>query len=144
MHESLQGLYDINTPGHFTSHHLPHIAINKFAGIPNHLHDTPTLVQDNQTILSSPANFFQPRSMILTAHKTLRANNIFGNSMQIPIVTATTQLYSINLNGINLDKKAVKFHDLCEEIKKSEIHLLAAAKHNLDTTNLCLGKSSRI
>jgi hypothetical protein len=53
--------------------------------------------------------------------------------MSIALSTATTRLYFINLNGISLDKKAVKFWDLCKEIKQSNIHILAAAEHNLDT-----------
>jgi hypothetical protein len=50
-------------------------------------------------------------------------------------------MYFINLNGINLNKNAVKFRDLCEEIKKADIHLLAAAEHNLDTNKFVVRKT---
>ncbi len=53
--------------------------------------------------------------------------------MSIPIDPANTRLYFININGINLDKQAVQFRDLCTKMKKAEIHIMAIAEHNLDT-----------
>ena len=58
--------------------------------------------------------------------------------MQVPIAPHTTHLYFINLNGINLDKHAIQFRDLCEEIKRSDIHLFAAAEHNLDSNKFAI------
>jgi hypothetical protein len=58
--------------------------------------------------------------------------------MPIPSPPNTTRLYFINLNGLNLEKKAVKFRDLCEELRKADLHLFSAAKHNLDTNKFAV------
>ena len=47
-------------------------------------------------------------------------------------------MYFININGINLEKQAVHFRDLCTKIKKAGIHLLALAEHNLDTNKFAI------
>jgi hypothetical protein len=69
------------------------------------------------------------------------ANKVFGDTMMIPLQSHMTRLYFINLNGINLEKKAAKFRDLCKEIQTSDMQLFAAAKHNLDTDKFAVRQS---
>ena len=63
----------------------------------------------------------------------MSTNEAFGDPMQTPSSTDTTRLYFINLNGLKLQHKATKFCDLCEELRRAEVDLFAAAEHNLDT-----------
>jgi hypothetical protein len=70
----------------------------------------------------------------------MKTNEVFGNDMHIPISPDLTRLYFINLNGLSLKDKSVKFRELCEEIQASDIHLFAAAEHNLDTNKFAVRK----
>ncbi len=85
-------------------------------------------------ILRSISAFFQPRPIIRQHYDIpLKPNDIFGDPITIPINPSKTRLYFINLHGLNLSKNAVQFRDLFNKIRKAEIHLFAAAEHNLDT-----------
>jgi hypothetical protein len=89
--------------------------------------------------LHQVANFFRPRSNTIEP-VPMKTNEVFGDIMQIPILPEITRLYFINLNGLNLTNKSVKFRELCEEIRRSDIHLFAAAEHNLDTNKFSVRK----
>ena len=111
----------------------PHQTFDTFPGVPV----TPSTFQftpcDPPTLRNRIASFFRPRNIIPTPVNLPTVNDIFGNSMAIPLHSHTTRLYFINLNGINLANDAVKYRDLCKELKTSQIDLFAAVEHNLDT-----------
>jgi hypothetical protein len=134
---STHTVYDVNS----AAHNLPHVALDKFAGLSLYPLPADITTVPPPTLVSSIATFFHPRTTVPPAPTPVRANESYGDLMPIPITPATTRLYFINLNGINLDKKAVKFRDLCEEIKHSNIHILAAAEHNLDTNKFAVRKT---
>jgi hypothetical protein len=69
----------------------------------------------------------------------MEANNVFGDQMQIPIGNNTTRMYFINLNGLNLQED--KFRSLCKAMNKADVHLFAAAEHNLDTNKFIVRQS---
>jgi hypothetical protein len=63
----------------------------------------------------------------------MQMNQSYGDDMLLPRKHNTTLLYFINLNAINLDKKAAMFCDLCKESCQADIDVFAAAEHNLDS-----------
>jgi hypothetical protein len=128
----MRAIYDMNINENL-SHILPHDALNQIAGIPPQQPIIPITAQEEPTLLMTIANFFWPRPITQQAPTPAQANKIFGDWMAIPIAKATTRLSFINLNGINLKKKAEKIRDLCKEMKSSDIDILAASEHNLDT-----------
>jgi hypothetical protein len=144
MSESVQLIFDINATGNpFTSplFECHHTHLNNFAGLPQEeehpTHTPPTRPPEQAptpTLLNRFSNFFCPhfcpRSTAPADPIPMQANHTFGDKMMIPIETATTQLYFINLNGINLDKKEIKFRDL-----------FTAAEHNLDKSKFGVRQS---
>jgi hypothetical protein len=77
-------------------------------------------------------------SVIILPHKQqtstpMQLNEVFADTMQTPVATETKRSCFIKLNRLNMQKKAVNFRDLCEELRKADVHLFAAAEHNLDT-----------
>jgi hypothetical protein len=142
-------LFDINSQGsahplHDSPFHLPHHALDAFAGIPAHM-PNPDSAQPRlptpRTVLQQVTQFFRPRNIVGESSPTPHANEVFGDTMQIPLQSHTTRLYFANLNGINLEKNAAKFRDLCEEIRMSDIQLFAGAEHNLDTNKFAVRQS---
>jgi hypothetical protein len=131
MHNYTDLLYDVNA-------NAPPNDINYFAGLP---HDPLQIsVPSHVPIPAAASNlqnisaFFKPRSILQPNDiPVIKSNDIFGDAMNTPISPNRTRLYFINLNGINLTKGAVKFRDLCSEIKQADIDILAASEHNLDT-----------
>lgn len=130
MHEPTQVIYDINGPGnpfHPSIYEIPTpLPLAIPTPIPTRLHQL--------------ANFFRPRP-IIPAVIPVKTNEVFGDAMQLPISENTTRLYFINLNGLNLQNQSVKFRELCEELHQSDVHLFAAAEHNLDTNKFAVRKS---
>jgi hypothetical protein len=142
---SFQAVYDVNLTGnpfHASIYKHPHIICDNFVGIPIADDFIPPASQASipPTALNQFAAFFRPCPL---PHKPiqLQSNDVFGDAMQIPAPSNTTRLYFINLNGLNLQKKAVKFRDLCEDVRKYEIDILAAAEHNLDTNKFIIRQS---
>jgi hypothetical protein len=128
-------VYDVNSTGISSQ---PHTDINYVAGLPNDplltpAANPPTPPSNATTNLQNIASFFRPRSILREKEAPIKLNNIFGDSMKTPIVPNRTRIYFINLNGINLTKGGIKFRDLCSEVQKADIHILAASEHNLDT-----------
>ena len=87
------------------------------------------------------AAIYHPRSITKPDPILIKNSDVFGYTMPTPAPTNTTRLYFINLNGLNLEKKAVNFRDLCEKLRKADVHLFAAAEHNLDTNKFAVQKS---
>jgi hypothetical protein len=90
------------------------------------------------TTLRQVVDFFRPRIARNPVIPQIKINTVYGDPMAIPSESATTRLYFLNLNGINLEKQSVKFRDLCEEIKRSDIDIFAAAEHNLDSNKFAV------
>jgi hypothetical protein len=150
MSESSRGIFDINHHGNSNPScesifHLPNQTLNDFAGIPPQapIPETPlNLAPSAPThVLRRLTHFFRPRNIVQPSIVTPKTNEVFGDTMTIPLQAHSTRLYFINLNGINLEKKASKFRDLCEEIRTSNIQLFAAAEHNLDTNKFAVRQS---
>jgi hypothetical protein len=133
MHESLQGLYDVNTQG--KSHSTPP-SRNYSAGLP--LDPFQAHAPRQAPFLHTLSSLFQPRSILRQQDAPIKSNDIFGDPISIPIASDITRMYFININGINLQKQAIQFRDLCTEIKHADIHLLAVAEHNLDTNKFAV------
>ena len=142
MHDT-QCIFDINTAGDPFNASLfdpPNPAVPFVATPSLPTAPTPPTPLAAPTLLTTISNFFRPHSP-LTEPIPLKSNTSFGDHMVIPAVPNTTRLYFINLNGLNLQKKSVKFRDLCEELRKSDIDLFAAAEHNLDTNKFAVRQS---
>jgi hypothetical protein len=138
MPESVQVIYDINGPGnpfHHSIHEPTHTALNRLAGLPMHDASLPTSAQPPLSILNSISAFFRPNSRQQPI--PIRPNDTFGDKMT-QITENTTRLYFINMNGITLEKHSVKFRDICEELRAADVHLFAAAEHNLDTNKFLI------
>jgi hypothetical protein len=145
MH-SFRAVYDVNSTGNpfdesfNDSSQLPHDALNQFAGLHTPIETPPPITPAMPTTLHQLASFFRPRSTP-AVHSIPKDNNVFGDTMIIPSPSNTTRLYFINLNGLNLQKKAAKFRDLCEEMRNANVDLFAAAEHNLDTNKFAVRQS---
>lgn len=141
MH-SLQAVYDVNTTGNvFHSIYelpdpIPHNNIDPLLNDPeqNPAPNIPTLLQNISV-------FFRPRARRQEAIPPMKTNDAFGDRMRTPIDNDTTRMYFINLNGLSLQNKAEKFRTLCEEMNKANVHLFAAAEHNLDTNKFIVRQS---
>jgi hypothetical protein len=148
---SFQAIYDVNSAGnpfHKSIYEHQHYWLNTLAGLPQvdgiqHTNTIPAVTETQEpALLRRFANFFRPNSItrlpgLLFTHN----NDTFGNTMPIPAPANTTRLYFINLNGLNLQKNAVKFCDLCEELRTSNVNLFAATEHNLDTNKFAVRAS---
>jgi hypothetical protein len=135
MHNPLQVIYDINATGNPfdpSIYELPLPPPPAPTAAPFTNFDAPLNPGLNPpTFLNRFAAFFQQRST--NPPPPIDPNDVFGDSMTIPIPRHTTRLYFINVNGLNLQKNSAKFRDLCEEMHRSDVHLFAAAEINLDT-----------
>jgi hypothetical protein len=142
---SFQAVYDVNSTGnpfHSLIYEHPNTFLDQFAGIPTEIdptHPTPQ-AQPPTTAINQFAAFFRPRPSI-PEPIPMQNNDVFGDPMQTPAPSNTTRLYFINMNGLNLQKKSVKFRDLCEDVRKSNIDVFAAAEHNLDTNKFAIRQS---
>jgi hypothetical protein len=143
MPESVQVVYDVNSTGHpfhLSIYEYPNTLLDQFSNLPAKP-DEPSLNtgEPQLTLLNQFSAFFRPCTWQTPPH--LQLNDIFEDTMQSPAPANTTRLYFINLNGLNLKKEAVKFWDLCEELRKADVHLFAAAEHNLDTNEFSVRQS---
>jgi hypothetical protein len=129
-------LFDVNNQGNPFRSSLfdtPNITLDRLVGIPQDVTAPAPIPAGNPTILQQVANFFRPRTITLPGVQPMKCNPSFGDEMIMPCDPHSTRLYFINLNGLNLQKDAVQFRDLCEEIRKADIDVFAAAEHNLDS-----------
>ena len=132
MSESLHSIFDIRASTPYTAG-LP---FDPLLPPPNSTRTTvapQSALQRISAFFRPRSEFFRPRSIIPLSELPLKSNEIFGDTMQIPIAKTNTRFYFINLNGINLEKGGIQFRDLCKQIHKSQINIFAAAEHNLDT-----------
>jgi hypothetical protein len=125
MLEPLQVLYNVNGIGNPF-----HPSVYEFPP-PNTMEITHHPSRPPVPILQQVADLFRSRNAV-PVPTPMKTSKAFGNVM-LPLSPDTTRLYFINLNGLNLQNNSVKFRELCEELHKSEVHLFAAAEHNLDT-----------
>ncbi len=62
-----------------------------------------------------------------------RENNPWGDEL-IEKGENVTRVYSLNVNGLSLDKRGGRFDDLCKVAKEVQTDILCCQEHNLDTT----------
>jgi exonuclease III len=72
------------------------------------------------------------RQFILTAENH-RVNNPWGDPL-VEKSSDVTRLYSLNVNGLSLDKRGGKFDELCKIMKEVQADIVCCQEHNLDTT----------
>lgn len=72
------------------------------------------------------------RPVILTAQHQ-RTNKEWGDILHCKDETIT-RLYSLNVNGLTLDKRGGQFDELCKVAKEVQADILCCQEHNLDTT----------
>ncbi len=125
---SFQAIYDVNSTGnsfHSSVYEYQHDILNDFVGLPPTTQPLkitapqPTVMVEPQApdLMRRFAAIFRPRSITRPDPIHINDNDVFGDSMPTPAPANTTRLYFINLNGLNLEKKAVQFRDLCEKLK---------------------------
>jgi exonuclease III len=71
------------------------------------------------------------RPVVLTSHNQ-RTNEEWGDSLECKTATHT-RLYSLNINGLTLDKRGGQFDELCKVAKEVQAEILCCQEHNLDT-----------
>lgn len=69
-----------------------------------------------------------------------RTNVPWGDPMG-PKDPTITRLYSINVNGISLDRRGGTFEDICRSIKEIQADIFCAQEHNLDTSQFKIRSS---
>jgi hypothetical protein len=67
-----------------------------------------------------------------------RANTSWGDPL-LGKWASTTRIYSLNVNGLSLDRRGGKFDELCKVMKEVQADVLCCQEHCLDTTrpNAC-------
>jgi hypothetical protein len=65
--------------------------------------------------------------------RNLRTNFPWGDQLG-PKDPHVTRLYSINVNGISLDRRGGSFNEICRSMKEIQADIFCAQEHNLDTT----------
>ncbi|KAI2490869.1 hypothetical protein MHU86_23692 [Fragilaria crotonensis] len=63
----------------------------------------------------------------------LRTNYPWGDQLGSK-ASHVTRLYSINVNGISLDRRGGSFDGICRSLKEIQADIFCAQEHNLDTT----------
>ncbi|KAI2502879.1 hypothetical protein MHU86_11548 [Fragilaria crotonensis] len=63
----------------------------------------------------------------------MRSNAPWGDVLG-PKASGITRLYSINVNGISIDRRGGTFADICRSIKEVQADIFCGQEHNLDTT----------
>jgi exonuclease III len=62
-----------------------------------------------------------------------RENNFWGDEL-LEKGNKVTRVYSLNVNGLSIDRRGGKFDDLCKVAKEVQTDILCCQEHNLDTT----------
>jgi exonuclease III len=73
-----------------------------------------------------------PRPSVMTAENH-RANTSWGDPL-LGKSASTTRIYSLNVNGLSLDRRGGKFDELCKVMKEVQADVLCCQEHCLDTT----------
>ena len=81
---------------------------------------------------SPPTDQLRPQTPAMTV-KNLRTNFFWGDPLT-PKNPNVTRLYSINVNGISLDRRGGTFDDICRSVHEIQADIFCAQEHNLDTT----------
>ncbi|KAI2493592.1 hypothetical protein MHU86_20950 [Fragilaria crotonensis] len=63
----------------------------------------------------------------------MRSNVPWGDDLG-PKDSSIIRLYSINVNGISIDRRGGTFDDICRSIKEVQADIFCGQEHNLDTT----------
>jgi exonuclease III len=72
------------------------------------------------------------RPILLTQHNQ-KQNTPWGDKLQEK-ENNTTRVYSLNLNGISLDRRGGQFEDLCKIAKEIQADIICCQEHNVDTS----------
>ena len=72
------------------------------------------------------------RPIVLTAFNR-RRNHVWGDEVSEKAPTIT-RVYSLNVNGLRLDRRGGQFDDLCKMSKETQADIMCCQEHNLDTT----------
>ena len=80
--------------------------------------------------VSAPFNSHGNRPVILTAQNQ-RSNKEWGDRLDCKD-KSSSRLYSLNANGLSLDKRGGQFDELCKIAKEVQADILRCQEHNLD------------
>ena len=78
------------------------------------------------------------RDTILTSTNQ-RENKYWGDELQTK-EQGMMRIYSINVNGMSIDRRGGKFSDICSVIKEVQCDIFCGQEHNLDTTQAIVRK----
>ena len=84
-------------------------------------------------IFSGSSSSDQSRRLPAMTVQNQRQNAPWGDTLS-PKDSSITRLYSINVNGITLDRRGGSFDDICRSAKEIQADIFCAQEHNLDTT----------
>ncbi|KAI2501959.1 hypothetical protein MHU86_12512 [Fragilaria crotonensis] len=84
------------------------------------------------TAISKPITDNDSRPTTLTT-LNMRSNVPWGDDLG-PKDSSIIRLYSINVNGISIDRRGGTFDDICRSIKEVQADIFCGQEHNLDTT----------
>ena len=71
------------------------------------------------------------QSSLLTSNHT--ENNPWGDELLEKGINVT-RVYSLNVNGLSVDRRGGRFEDLCKVAKEVQADIICCQEHNLDTT----------
>ena len=83
-------------------------------------------------ILSQRGTIPTMRQSILSS-ENLRGNNPWGDRVENE-GDNVTRIYSLNVNGLSIDRRGGRFDDLCKVGKEVQADIICCQEHNLDTT----------
>ncbi|KAI2490946.1 hypothetical protein MHU86_23634 [Fragilaria crotonensis] len=83
-------------------------------------------------LFSKPITDNDSRPTTLTT-LNMRSNVPWGDDLG-PKDSSIIRLYSINVNGISIDRRGGTFDDICRSIKEVQADIFCGQEHNLDTT----------
>jgi hypothetical protein len=63
-----------------------------------------------------------------------RKNTFWGDPLEEKPAHSVTRLYSLNVNGLSLDRRGGKFDELCKITKEVQADVVCCQERNLDTT----------
>ena len=70
---------------------------------------------------------------IMLSTENQRNNNTWGDRMKEKDVS-TTRLYSLNVNGLSLDRRGGQFDTLCKIAQEIQADIICGQEHNVDTS----------
>ena len=76
---------------------------------------------------------FAPRRPIVLTSENQRENSPWGDALSEKH-TDVTRIFSLNANGLSLDKRGGRFEELCQLTKEVQADVTCCQEHNLDTT----------